>query len=148
MLEYEPFAPGGEGPGFEFSPNCGSPCWVGSVWGECVSTFPTCFNVFFSFLLISSHFPDLNELFHCFFRIFLVESVPQVAVDSVCLGEEVSVGSSYITVLNWLLGILIHTSLGSWEMDNRTGLDMQQIDWGWELEKVGRIFRKRQIWLP
>ena len=26
-------------------------------------------------------------------------------------------------------------------MVNRTGLDFQQIDWGWELEKVGRLFR-------
>lgn len=37
---------------FKFSHNCGSPCRVGSVCGECVLAFPTCFSALFCYYFV------------------------------------------------------------------------------------------------
>ena len=42
---YEPFTPQVETPGFEFSPKCELPHEHWGLWQDCVSTFPSWFDV-------------------------------------------------------------------------------------------------------
>lgn len=83
----------------EFPPDCGSLYWECSSWWDCVSASLTHFNVaFFSFAtcvgVAQLVFWPLSE-----------EIVPCAAVDTVCLWDEVSSGSSYIAVLNHFLSL-------------------------------------------
>ena len=68
-------------------------CARDGVYG--VPASPTCFNVVFSL------FARCVVVIQPAFRFFKEEIVPYVAVDSVCPWEEVSSGSSYVTILNW-----------------------------------------------
>ena len=82
------------GLGFEFPSNFGSlfQGWV--LWQDCIPACPTHFDVvFFSFA-------QCVVIAQPACRYFSEEIFPYLAVDLVCLQEEVSSGSSCVTVLN------------------------------------------------
>lgn len=79
----KPFTPQGEAESWEFSHNCiVVPCLRWDLWQECVSAFPTCFNVrFFSV----AQYTGVNYLVPG----FLLEGITLcVAVCLVCLWQE------------------------------------------------------------
>ena len=80
---FKPFAPQGEAQVCEFPPHCGSLWQRWSLWQDCVSASPTCFNVgFYSF----TQCVGATQLV---MGILSVEIVLYVAVGLMCPWEEV-----------------------------------------------------------
>lgn len=88
------FAPKGDTLDIEFPPNYGSLCTSWGLQQDCLSISYPLKCGFFSF----AQCVGIAELV---FRVFFPEEIgPHLAIDSVCLWEEVSSGSSYLPVLN------------------------------------------------
>lgn len=68
--------------------------WVPSPLWVAAPAFPTCFNA------VSLLFTRCEGVTPPVFRFFSEEIVPYIAINSVCLWQEVSLGSSYVAILN------------------------------------------------
>ena len=86
--EFKPFAPQGEALGFEVPLDCASLAW-GGLWGQdCALASPICF--------------DVGEV-----APLVVRFISSVAIDSACLWEEVSSGSSFASILKQNLSLFL-----------------------------------------
>ena len=92
-VETKPFTPQGEAGSWGFLPNCVMLCQGWSLWWECVSALLTCFDIgVFSF----SQCVGVAQLVSG----SLSEGIaPCIAVDLVCLWEDMCSGATYVAIL-------------------------------------------------
>ena len=112
-LGYKPFSPQEEVSGLRFPPDYGFCCCGWGLWLDCVSAFPTYFNVVSSLSFVWCEEVALTVLVFVLFCFFSEEVVLYIAVGSVRPWEKMSSGYSHITISNQILNGSINSRVST-----------------------------------